>query len=76
MYNLRMKDRDSVTRHLNALNTVVSQFSYFDIKISDEDKCINLFFSRACGRPYSVGDIRHLVVKEYGEQWKDRDQEI
>ena len=42
MYNLRMKDGDSVTEHLNAFNTVVSQLSSVDIKISDEDKCINL----------------------------------
>eukprot|EP00253_Pinus_taeda_P016692 PITA_16692 len=42
MYNLRMKDGDSVTKHLNAFNTVVSQLSSVDIKISDEYKCISL----------------------------------
>ena len=45
LYNLRMKDGDSVTEHLNAFNTVVSQFSSVDIKISDEDKCISLLCS-------------------------------
>jgi len=40
-----MKDGDSVTEHLNAFNTVVSQLSSVDIKISDEDKCISLFCS-------------------------------
>ena len=45
LYNLRMKDGDSVTEHLNAFNTVVSQLLYIDIKISDEDKCINLLCS-------------------------------
>ena len=45
MYNLRMKDGDSVTEHLNAFNTVVSQLSSVDIKISDEDKCISLLCS-------------------------------
>ena len=45
LYNLRMKDGDSVTEHLNAFNTVVSQLSSIDIKISDEDKCICLLFS-------------------------------
>eukprot|EP00253_Pinus_taeda_P023382 PITA_23382 len=45
LYNLRMKDGDSVTEHLNAFNTVVSQLSSVDIKISDEDKCISLFCS-------------------------------
>eukprot|EP00253_Pinus_taeda_P034646 PITA_34646 len=44
-YNLRTKDGDSLIEHLNAFNTVVSQLSYVDIKISDEDKCINLLFS-------------------------------
>ena len=33
LYNLRMKDGDSVTEHLNAFNTVVSQLSSIDIKI-------------------------------------------
>ena len=45
LYNLRMKDGDSVTEHLNAFNTVVSQLSSVDIKISNEDKCISLLCS-------------------------------
>eukprot|EP00253_Pinus_taeda_P024032 PITA_24032 len=45
MYNLRMKDGDWVTYHLNAFNTMVSQLSFVDIKISDEDKCIGLLCS-------------------------------
>jgi hypothetical protein len=45
LYNLRMKDGDSVTEHLNSFNTVVSQLLFVDINISDEDKCINLLFS-------------------------------
>jgi hypothetical protein len=44
MYNLRMKDGDSVTQHLNAFNTMVSQLLYVDIKVYDEDECIHLFF--------------------------------
>eukprot|EP00253_Pinus_taeda_P024613 PITA_24613 len=44
-YNLRMKDGDSVTEHLNAFNIVVIQLASLDIKISDEDKCINFFYS-------------------------------
>ena len=35
-----MKDGDSVTKHLNTFNIVLSQLSSVDIKISDEDKCI------------------------------------
>ena len=33
LYNLRMKDGDSVIEHLNAFNTVVSKLSSVDIKI-------------------------------------------
>ena len=49
LYNLRMKDGDSVTEHLNAFSTTVSQLLSVDIKISDEDKCISLL----CSLPYS-----------------------
>eukprot|EP00253_Pinus_taeda_P019437 PITA_19437 len=45
LYNLRMKDGHSVTEHLNAFNIVVIQLPSVDIKISDEDKCINLLCS-------------------------------
>ena len=45
LYNLRMKDGDSVTEHLNTFNTVISQLSFVDVKISDEDKCISLLSS-------------------------------
>eukprot|EP00253_Pinus_taeda_P004569 PITA_04569 len=45
LYNLRMKDGDSLIEHLNAFNTVVSQLSSVDIKISNEDKCISLLYS-------------------------------
>ena len=45
LYNLRMKDGDSVTEHLNAFNTVVSELASVDIKILDEDKCISLLCS-------------------------------
>eukprot|EP00253_Pinus_taeda_P035873 PITA_35873 len=46
LYNLRMKDGDSLTEHLNVFNTVVSQLLSVDIKISDEDKCISLLCSQ------------------------------
>jgi hypothetical protein len=45
LYNLRMRDEDSVEEHLNTFNIVVSQLVSAKIKISDEDKCISLFFS-------------------------------
>jgi hypothetical protein len=34
-----------VADHLNAFNTMVSQLVSIEIKISDEDKCINLLCS-------------------------------
>jgi hypothetical protein len=37
-----MRDEDSVAEHLNTFKTVVIQLVYVDIKISNEDKCINL----------------------------------
>ena len=45
LYNLRMKDGDSVTENINAFNNVVSQLSSIEIKILDEDKCISLLYS-------------------------------
>jgi len=45
LYNLRMKDGDSMTEHLNTFNTMVSQLASVDIKISEEYKCISLLCS-------------------------------
>ena len=45
LYNLRMKDGDSLTKHMNAFNIVVGQLLSVDIKISDEDRCIRLLCS-------------------------------
>jgi hypothetical protein len=45
MYNLRMKDGDSVIEHLNTFYTIVSQLLFVDINSFYEDKCISLFFS-------------------------------
>jgi hypothetical protein len=45
MYNMSMRDGDSVAEHLNAFNTKVSQLVSVQIKISDEDKCISLLCS-------------------------------
>ncbi len=45
LYNMRMKDGDSMTEHLNAFNIVVSQLLSIDIQISNEDKCISLLCS-------------------------------
>jgi hypothetical protein len=45
LYNLRMRYGDSVAEHLNAFNIVVSQLVSVKIKISCEDKYINLLCS-------------------------------
>jgi hypothetical protein len=45
LYHLRMEDGDSVTEHLNAFNTLVSQLVFVNIMITEEDKCITLLCS-------------------------------
>jgi hypothetical protein len=40
-----MEDGDSVTKHLNAFNTLVSQLVSVNITITKEDKCITLLCS-------------------------------
>jgi hypothetical protein len=45
LYHLRMEDGDSVTKHLNAFNTLVSQLVSVNIMIEEEDKCITLLCS-------------------------------
>jgi hypothetical protein len=42
LYNMRMKDGESITKHLIAFNTVVSHLLYVDIKKICEDNCISL----------------------------------
>jgi hypothetical protein len=44
-YHLRTEDGDSVTEHLNAFNTLLSQFGYVNSTIAEEDKCITLLCS-------------------------------
>jgi hypothetical protein len=45
LYHLRMEYGDSVTEHLNAFNTLVSQLGSINITIAEEDKCISLLCS-------------------------------
>jgi hypothetical protein len=44
-YLLRMSDGSSMTEHLNTFNTIISQLSSVDIKITEEEKCISLLCS-------------------------------
>jgi hypothetical protein len=45
LYLLRMSEGSSVTEHLNVFNTIISQLSSVDIKITEEEKCISLLCS-------------------------------
>jgi hypothetical protein len=40
-----MSDGNLVTEHLNVFNTIISQLSSMDIKITEEEKCIRLLCS-------------------------------
>jgi hypothetical protein len=42
LYHLRMEDGYSMTEHLNAFDTLVSQLVFVNITIAEEDKCITL----------------------------------
>jgi hypothetical protein len=44
LYILRMSDGSLVTDHLNVFNTIISQKSFVDIKINEEEKCISLLY--------------------------------
>jgi hypothetical protein len=48
-----MEDGDSMTKNINAFNTMVSQLVSVDIKIAKEDKCITLL----CSLPYSWDNL-------------------
>jgi hypothetical protein len=59
LYHLRMEDGDSVTEHLNAFNTLVSQIVSVNITIAEEYKCITLL----CSLPNSWDNlVVELVV--------------
>ena len=84
LYNLRMKDGDSVTEHLNAFNTVVSQLSSVDIKISDEDKCISFLCSLldswdslviAIGSNKTTLNFDEIILAFLSEEMKQRNME-
>jgi hypothetical protein len=45
LYHLRMEYGDSMTEHLNAFNTLVSQLGSVNITIAEEEKCITLLCS-------------------------------
>jgi hypothetical protein len=45
LHLLRMSGDSSVTEHLNAFNTIISQLWSVDIKITKEEKCISILCS-------------------------------
>ena len=45
LFSLRMGDGDSVTEHMNAFNTIVTQLISIEVKMDEEDSCITLFYS-------------------------------
>jgi hypothetical protein len=45
LYVLRMSNGSLVTENLNAFNTILSQLSSVDIKITEQEKCISLLCS-------------------------------
>ena len=48
-----MEIGDSITKHLNAFNTLVSQLVSIDTELEEEDKCINLL----CSQPNSWDNL-------------------
>ena len=42
---MRMSEGISMTEHLNVFNTILSQLSSVDIKITEEEKCISILCS-------------------------------
>eukprot|EP00253_Pinus_taeda_P008029 PITA_08029 len=84
LYNLRMKDGDSVTEQLNAFNTVISQLASVDIKISDEDKCISFLCSLpdswdslviAIGRNATAFHFDEIISSLLTEEMRQKDME-
>jgi hypothetical protein len=73
LYNLRMRDGDSVVEHLNAFNTVVSQLVSVDIKISDEDKCISLVV--AIGSNTTSLKFEEVVLSLLSEEMRRKNME-
>jgi hypothetical protein len=53
LYLLKMSDGSLVNENLNVFNIVLSQLSSVDIKITYEEKCINLL----CYFPYSLDKL-------------------
>ena len=45
LFHLRMDENDTVTKHLDVYNTLVSQITSIGIKMAEEDKCITLLCS-------------------------------
>jgi hypothetical protein len=44
LYLLRMSEESLVTKNLNVFNTIISQLSFVNIKITEEEKCIIAYY--------------------------------
>jgi hypothetical protein len=84
LYLLRMSDGSSVIKNLNAFNTVLSQLSSVDIKITDEEKCINLLCSfsdswdslvMALGSNTTTLSLENMVASLFSEEMRRRNME-
>ena len=53
LFHLSMDENDTVTKHLNVYNTLVSQITSVGIKMDKEDKCITLL----CSFPDSLDNL-------------------
>jgi hypothetical protein len=66
LYHLRIEDEDSVTEHINAFNTLVSQLVSINIMIAEEDTCITFlcYFLDSWDNLFvAIGSTTHSTLK-------------
>ena len=84
LYLLRMNDGDSITKHLNAFNSVINQWLSVNIKITKEEKRISIFCSlldswdnlvMVVGRNNTTLKIDDVVVALFSEEMRRKTME-
>ena len=84
LYLLRMNEEDSITNHLNTLNTVTNLLLFVDIKITEEEKCISLLCSltnswdilvMAIGRNTTTLNIDDVFASLFSEEMRRKNME-